>query len=62
MSKRSMSNNSVGDEHLGKFVFCKQHCYVHSTGWCTVSLDQKIPLKSETKKEAIKEAQDLGLS
>lgn len=40
------------DSHLGKFVYCIQHMRVHSTGWCTVEEDNKIPLPKETLSEA----------
>lgn len=53
-------SDKAGDEHMGKFVFCKQHHYAHSTGWCTVPADQKVPLKAETEQEALKEAEELG--
>lgn len=52
----------VGDEHLGKFVFCNEHLYAHSTGWCTVSPLRKIPLQAQTHEDAILEAQQKGLS
>lgn len=38
-----------------KFVYCTQHCRVHETGWCTVSVVDKIPLLSQTAKEAEEE-------
>ena len=60
--RNAMPKQPAGDEHLGKFVFCTQHHYAHSTGWCTVRPEDKVPLKSETHEEAIKEAAELGLS
>lgn len=38
-----------------KFVYCTQHMRVHETGWCTVSVVDKIPLLSDTLQEAVKE-------
>jgi hypothetical protein len=39
-----MSKQLSGDEHMGKFVYCAQHMAPHSTGWCTVSVEQKVSL------------------
>lgn len=51
----------AGDEHLGKFVYCKQHVGPHATGWCTVRAEEKIPLKATNIKEAGVEVRALGL-
>lgn len=56
-----MSYGKAGDEHMGQFVYCKQHCRPHSTGWCTVDAKDKIALKALTLKEAYEEAAKLGL-
>ena len=45
-----------GDEHMGEYVFCKQHLYTHTTGWCTVPADQKIALKARNIRDAEAEA------
>ncbi len=29
---------------FGDWVYCRQHCAAHSTGWCTVSNDDKVGL------------------
>jgi hypothetical protein len=50
-----MKNNKAGDEHLGAFVYCRQHVGPHSTGWCTVSADDKIPLNAKNIEEAYAE-------
>lgn len=44
------------DEKLGAYVYCTQHCRVHDTGWCTVSVGDKIALKATTYEEAKEEA------
>ncbi len=47
---------SKDDKVFGtKFVYCNQHCCVHSTGWCTVSIMSKIPLISDNEKDAHEE-------
>jgi hypothetical protein len=38
-----------------KFVYCSQHMRIHETGWCLVSVVDKIPLLSETAEEASQE-------
>lgn len=53
---------SAGDELMGHFVYCSQHCRVHSTGWCTVSPRDKVSLTSKTLEEAIEEEKQLGLN
>lgn len=35
-----------------KYVYCAQHCAVHATGWCTVSITDKVALIAETVDEA----------
>jgi hypothetical protein len=47
---------STDDRVYGtKFVYCRSHCRVHSTGWCTVPVLDKIPLLSQTEAEANEE-------
>ena len=43
------------------FVYCGSHCRVHSTGWCTVSVAKKRPLRGETIEDAEKYANTKGL-
>jgi hypothetical protein len=43
-----------------KYVYCAAHRKTHSTGWCTVRLASKRPLKSENRNEAIAEVAALG--
>lgn len=47
-----MSKRLAGDEHMGNFVYCKQHHYVHRTGWCTVSPDEKVSVPVLTEHQA----------
>jgi len=54
-------DTKAGDEHMGAFVYCKQHCRPHSTGWCTVDAADKVPLKATTRQDAYAEAVRLGL-
>lgn len=44
-----------------KQLYCGAHRRVHSSGWCTVRLLQKRPLKAEDRTDAIVEATALGL-
>lgn len=55
-----MADKPAGDEHMGLWVYCKQHCRPHSTGWCTVSPEDKVPLKAQTQAEAYIEAKEMG--
>ncbi len=36
----------------GKWVYCSQHLRPHTTGWCSVSNSDKIPLIAESMGEA----------
>lgn len=42
-------------------LYCGAHRRVHGSGWCTVRLSQKRPLKAESREDAIAEASALGL-
>lgn len=50
----------VSDEHLGTFVYCRQHLRPHSTGWCTVNSSDKIALKATTSEAAYDEVRANG--
>lgn len=50
----------AGDEHLGQFVYCKQHLRPHSTGWCTVHASDKVALKATTSEAAYDEVRANG--
>lgn len=51
----------AGDEHLGKFVYCGQHLNPHETGWCTVDVMDKLPLRAQTQEDAVAECRHFGL-
>lgn len=44
-----------------RHLYCGAHVRVHGSGWCTVRLVQKRPLKAESREDAIAEATALGL-
>lgn len=47
---------STDDKVYGtKFVYCGQHLRVHETGWCKISVINKIPLLSQTIEDAHRE-------
>lgn len=45
---------------MGDFVYCTQHLRVHSTGWCGVSPEDKLPLEAKDIADAIVEAKEKG--
>lgn len=49
-------------QHFGAdvWVYCKSHVNPHTTGWCTVSIDQKIKLNATTRQEAEDECREKG--
>ena len=49
------------DVALGAFVYCAQHMRAHSTGWCSVGIDDKQVLLAEDIESAQEEARNLGL-
>lgn len=51
-SKEDAMTLGAGDEHMGDFVYCTQHCRVHSTGRCTVMPARKISLIGDTPEKA----------
>lgn len=42
------------------FVYCDQHLRPHTTGWCSVSSKNKIPLNAKTIEEAYEECKHKG--
>lgn len=48
------------DVALGEWVYCKGHVGPHATGWCSVSVDQKVPLRATTREEALQESWAIG--
>lgn len=51
----------VGDEHMGAWVYCKQHLRSHATGWCTVDASDKIALEAKDGPTAREECRAKGL-
>ena len=49
------------DVALGAYVYCKSHVGPHSTGWCGVGLDNKMPLDADSPEAAFQECKRLGL-
>ena len=46
---------------MGKFVYCSQHLRPHTTGWCTVSPNDKLGLFVDTLEEAYAKCKRLNL-
>lgn len=44
----------------GRWVYCRSHVTVHSTGWCTVSANRKVLLKASDRESALAEARANG--
>lgn len=40
------------------WVYCSQHLRPHTTGWCTVDVSEKTPLKAKTYADAVEECVD----
>lgn len=60
---RELNIDPYGDDDtvLGvPMVFCHQHCRPHETGWCTVSVVEKTPLRATERDEAYAEAREKG--
>ncbi len=43
------------------WVYCKSHVGPHSTGWCSVSADNKIKLDAKSREDAVAECVSRGL-
>ena len=43
-----------------RWVYCKSHVRPHTTGWCTVHVDDKVPLDATTREAAYAEARAKG--
>lgn len=53
---------SSEDVVLGEWVYCSQHLRPHRSGWCTVSLADKIGLgPTASEREAYEKCRRLGL-
>ena len=57
-SKLKHGNAAPEDLKFGadRYVYCKSHLRVHSTGWCTVPIRDKILMDSLDFHEAVAEA------
>ena len=42
------------------YEYCKSHLGAHSTGWCTVRDDRRVPLTATTGKAALDEVRSHG--
>ncbi len=43
------------------WIYCSSHLRPHATGWCTVSVEDKIRLDAATYEDAVKECRARGL-
>lgn len=43
-----------------RWVYCSQHVRPHTTGWCTVSVNDKVPLDAKDRETAFAEARSKG--
>lgn len=50
------------EKHFGKdcWVYCGSHLAPHTTGWCTVSVKDKVALQSDNRKDAVEECKQKG--
>lgn len=57
-----MSEKTDDEIHFGadRIVYCRQHLRPHFTGWCTVSLRDKILLDALTIEGAYEECKEKG--
>ncbi len=44
-----------------RWVYCRQHMNPHTTGWCSVRLEDKVLLDATNMEDAIKECQGEGV-
>lgn len=54
-TEKKAYQNTDDSIYACKYVYCSQHRRVHETGWCTVSVIDKIPLVSLNEKDANEE-------
>lgn len=51
----------VEDEIFGdQLIYCNQHLKVHETGWCSVSVRDKVGLGTKDHKEAVAKCREWG--
>lgn len=57
-----MENMTADEKAFGseRWVYCKSHVRPHTTGWCTVRVDDKVLLDAKTREEAIAESRSKG--
>ena len=61
MNDTQAAETEIEDTSFGVgYVYCMQHLGVHSTGWCAVPADQKIPLDVETREQGYVLARERG--
>jgi hypothetical protein len=61
MTNAASKEAAQPDVELGAYVYCSQHVAPHATGWCSVGLHDKTPLKATTAQDAFAEVKALGL-
>lgn len=56
-----MSYYPIEDAVFGDtLIYCRQHLKVHETGWCSVSMRDKVGLGTNDHKEAVEKCRDWG--
>ncbi len=68
MELANLLNEALPDEQLdvaafgrGAWVYCSQHMKPHQTGWCSVSVRDKVGLGVKDAKEAYQKCRDWKL-
>lgn len=58
-----LTEKSPDDLIFGKdaMIYCASHMRPHTTGWCTVSVEDKILLDADSLDEAYRECEAKGL-
>jgi hypothetical protein len=60
---KSLLRPPTEDEALfgrGAWIYCRQHMKVHATGWCSVSIRDKIGLGVDTAQEGVEKCRAWG--
>lgn len=60
MTESKRDYNTPDDQSLGAYCYCRSHVGPHETGWCTVPVYDKLPLKATTHAEAVAECRALN--
>jgi hypothetical protein len=59
--KTDTQTTGAGDEIFGDtLIYCNQHLKVHKTGWCSVSVRDKVGLGTKDHKEAVEKCREWG--